>query len=338
MTELERLAARFRSSLDCYRSAVAAVERYALIARPDTVEPNRRELQRLQQELGPDVARETLERTRDTFTRVMQEYGQQAGAQVRQQEEELREILSMVEQTADALAARNVLYNKKFQNVTSELETASVIDDPSRMHSRLQGVLKNLKVTVESLWSESQSSVSQMQTEVRGFHERLKQAEALATTDPVTSLQNRRAAEDCIQEEIRSGHPFCLVVADLNRFKSINDRFGHACGDQVLSRFASGLRGIFRADDAIYRWGGDEFVVVMKGRLSEIRQTLRSGGTLRVSVPVTVAGKQITLSISAAIGVAEYQPGEKADELFARADAGMYVEKSAQGDEELIAK
>jgi diguanylate cyclase (GGDEF)-like protein len=328
MNELEALASRFRAAFDSYLSAIHSFERHGLAGPADASDQCRRQLEKLRGELQPDSEIEILNHSRERLAQILQEYSQNSVVQAREREREVRDIVGMVEEAAKVLAARSARYDTKFQDVTRELETASRINNLSQLRQRLAGAVSNLKATVDTFRDESRESVAQMQSKVSAYHDRLKRAEQMVNTDPLTGLSNRRAAQAGIREEIVSRSPFCLAVLDLNGFKSVNDRFGHACGDQVLTEFARGLRRFFRADDAIYRWGGDEFVAVMRGPLDEVRKVLRPGQLIEQLVSVSVSGKQMVLALGAAVGVAEYQSGEGPEELFARADASMYKEKS----------
>ncbi|MFI5388372.1 MAG: GGDEF domain-containing protein, partial [Candidatus Eremiobacterales bacterium] len=83
-------------------------------------------------------------------------------------------------------------------------------------------------------------------------------------TDPLTTVLSRYSFEESFRTgDRRSGHRGCVVVADLDELKEVNDRFGHAAGDAAIRAVADGLRSLIRQGDRIYRWGGDEFVVVM---------------------------------------------------------------------------
>src|SRR5262245_6315172 len=93
--------------------------------------------------------------------------------------------------------------------------------------------------------------------------------EAQALVDPLTGLSNRRALEETLQEEVsraeRFDGPLCLVLADLDRFKSINDRYGHPTGDRALRSFARTLHDVVRDVDSVGRWGGEEFALILPG-------------------------------------------------------------------------
>ena len=91
--------------------------------------------------------------------------------------------------------------------------------------------------------------------------------ERAALTDPLTGLANRRAFDQQFAAELarakRQGYPLALAVLDLTRFKEINDRFGHPAGDRALVRVAEALKKVLRGTDLLFRWGGDEFAVIL---------------------------------------------------------------------------
>jgi diguanylate cyclase (GGDEF)-like protein/PAS domain S-box-containing protein len=161
--------------------------------------------------------------------------------------------------------------------------------------------------------------------------ERIKELETLSLVDPLTGAGNRRYAEiqldSRLAEHRRYGLPLGLLFLDVDRFKAVNDRYGHAAGDDVLRVVGRTLAGALRGGDFLGRWGGEEFVVIVGGadapRLPEAAQRLRAL-VARSSVP-SVPGLEITVSI----GVTEARAGDTADTLVARADALMYGAKEA---------
>src|SRR5690606_11547625 len=98
---------------------------------------------------------------------------------------------------------------------------------------------------------------------------------ALATIDSLTELPNRSGfdilAEQAMQEAQRDSSPLCAVMLDLDHFKQVNDRHGHLTGDDVLRRFADRLRAKLRQSDILCRWGGEEFILLLKNRSEERR-------------------------------------------------------------------
>lgn len=152
--------------------------------------------------------------------------------------------------------------------------------------------------------------------------------------DPLTGLYNRRFAEQRLQAEIdrsmRRGHPFSVVLLDLNDFKQINDTHGHSLGDLVLKEFAQRLTGAIRGSDLAVRWGGDEFMLLLVDcNLSQIQHVL-----LRLA-PFAVTVDCKTLNVSVAAGWKEYVRGEDAGDLVEAADRQLYLNKLAMKNAEL---
>src|SRR4029079_9349840 len=105
------------------------------------------------------------------------------------------------------------------------------------------------------------------QDQASALRTRLRQAEKLAALDPLTSVANRRPFEQFISSEIERsrarGTPLCLIMADIDHFKKVNDKHGHSAGDKVLKAFADLLTKSVRGGDLVARYGGEEFAVVL---------------------------------------------------------------------------
>jgi len=156
--------------------------------------------------------------------------------------------------------------------------------------------------------------------------------EASATTDYLTGLNNTRALFERLENELSRSQseqsPLTVMVCDLDRFKEVNDRFGHSAGNRVLQAFASGLANINRDYDVTARFGGDEFVLVLPGmRADEVGGKISALTALAFQVGLAVCGENI---ISASVGVASWpNDGGTADELLAEADRRMYANKNS---------
>ena len=150
----------------------------------------------------------------------------------------------------------------------------------------------------------------------------------LAMLDPLTGLYNRRLAEHRLAAEVarseRKGHPLTVMTLDLNNFKTINDTYGHAAGDQVLRKFAVHLNKVIRGSDLAVRLGGDEFLVLLpECSLEQVQIILGRLGSLEVEWQ----GHQIPVTFSA--GWKQYSLGERADQLLELADQALYERKRA---------
>lgn len=155
---------------------------------------------------------------------------------------------------------------------------------------------------------------------------RAEEFQKLATRDPLTGLSNRRLGEERLAGEVarseRHGHPLSVLLLDLNRFKGINDRHGHAAGDLALKRFAERLNKVIRASDLAVRLGGDEFLVILPECLPE-----RIPALLKRLGRIEVEWGEEKLAVTSAVGWAGYEKGETPAELIERADKSLYANK-----------
>jgi diguanylate cyclase (GGDEF)-like protein len=155
--------------------------------------------------------------------------------------------------------------------------------------------------------------------------------ERLAVSDPLTGLGNRAAFNRDFQRELAAAKrfetPLSLVLVDLDGFKQVNDRFGHPYGDEVLKAVALSLRASVREIDRLYRWGGDEFALILP-------QTDASGAAAAVARYAAAIAKTplVNGALRASIGVATY-PDDADDEaaLLQQADLRLYREKGQRG-------
>lgn len=148
----------------------------------------------------------------------------------------------------------------------------------------------------------------------------------MAVLDPVTNMFNRRYIMHRLDEEIarcqRHGSPLTLISLDLDRFKEINDEYGHAVGDHVLRSFGEGLQRATRGSDVVARYGGDEFLAMLpECSIGQIRHVLDRLNSLHVKTSAS------TIAIRYSVGWTDYVPGESLDDFLKRADAMLYANK-----------
>jgi diguanylate cyclase (GGDEF)-like protein len=153
--------------------------------------------------------------------------------------------------------------------------------------------------------------------ELLGSQEQLSR---MVDTDPLTGLANRRALRPVMDRATSSGA--ALVFLDINDFKQVNDRFGHPVGDAVLQRLANLLREIFRPEDVVVRYGGDEFLVIAPGMSSE--SVSARVATVRSKMSESETG---TPPVNLAIGITEIEVGGDPSAALVRADHLMYHDK-----------
>lgn len=151
----------------------------------------------------------------------------------------------------------------------------------------------------------------------------------LAETDALTGLPNRRAVSDRLQAAMalaqRTGQPLSVGLIDVDRFKLINDRFGHATGDDVLRVISGTMYRELRASDVLGRWGGEEFLMMAPCTSREAAAALAERVRGAVAAQGFAHGELVTISI----GLAECRPGDQIDTLLRRADEALYRAKNS---------
>jgi two-component system cell cycle response regulator len=161
----------------------------------------------------------------------------------------------------------------------------------------------------------------------------VEESRSLATTDSLTGLLNRRAfVEWAARETARAARyedPLSVILLDIDHFKQVNDRYGHASGDAVLGAVSRAMGQLIRNCDVVARWGGEEFVLALPS--TGLEGAVITAERIRVELeqrPIAEPGGQL-LSITASLGVAELEAGETLEQVVDRADRAMYTAKSA---------
>lgn len=174
--------------------------------------------------------------------------------------------------------------------------------------------------------------LAKLEKESSELRSRMVEAHHLALIDAVTGLPNRLAYEERVEQEYarwkRFNDPLCMLVWDIDDFKSINDRFGHQAGDKALRVIAKSLQSRLRVTDFIARYGGEEFVCLLCG--TEGGEALKVADEMRRSVETNgfhSAGKPVPVTISC--GIAPFTGSDSIDSVFLRADKALYEAKKA---------
>ncbi|MBW1742073.1 MAG: diguanylate cyclase [Deltaproteobacteria bacterium] len=172
----------------------------------------------------------------------------------------------------------------------------------------------------------------------RQMEERLRE---MTITDDLTKLYNMRHFHEQLQLEmdraLRYKLSLSLLLLDVDRFKQYNDTYGHLEGDRILQRLGEVIRECLRKSDSAYRYGGDEFIVILPNTHGEEAQKVAE--RITASFPHEDSGRepddgvQTTLSV----GVVEYEEGEELSGLVSRADQAMYTAKKQGGNRSLLA-
>ncbi len=196
------------------------------------------------------------------------------------------------------------------------------------LSARMRAALHYVKLL--EAWEQDRAQLKQFAAELAISNRRLEHA---AMTDLLTGLPNRRAGMDALAKtwgaSVRTGQPVAALMIDVDRFKSINDQYGHAVGDLVLQEVARGIQAAARKDDSVSRIGGEEFLLVCHN--ADARTALLAAERLRKTVKalkINIAGLEVQVSVS--IGVANRENGMlDTDDMVLAADKALYAAKNA---------
>ena len=170
----------------------------------------------------------------------------------------------------------------------------------------------------------------------------LGEARRRSMVDPLTSVWNRAGLDTILTRELEAsamrGSPLSLAMVDLDHFKSVNDKYGHAVGDTVLAEVARRLRVAARPVDSVARFGGEEFVVILPGCGANDVRTVAERLRSRLADTPVVVGQSLQLDVTASIGIATAELGEPASVLLTRADVALYDAKRDGRDRVVVAE
>lgn len=196
---------------------------------------------------------------------------------------------------------------------------------------RRDGSLYHAEQSISPIFGEK-GRISHYVSVSKDITKRVEREQALlraATKDKLTGLHNRHHGEQLLAERYRTARtlqrPLTLVMCDIDHFKRINDEFGHPTGDRVLAEVADMLRQAVRSRDAVIRWGGEEFMIV----LDECSQTDTVDLAKRILDRVNAHEDGEVPALTLSLGLATLAPDEAIDELIARADSALYDAKRA---------
>jgi diguanylate cyclase len=250
-------------------------------------------------------------------------------------QEEMRQMLGAFIERLATMSASSEIFQGKIEESARQIEKVKKIED-------LAPLLNDVIAATRSMAEESSTSREQLKTlqervlateaELVQLHRELDSASALARHDPLTDTLNRKGLDEALAREIatmlRKETPLSLCMLDIDNFKKLNDRLGHAVGDNALVHLVSVARRCMRPTDTLARYGGEEFVILMPDTQLEhgIEAMVRLQRELTKAF--FLSGKDKVL-ITFSAGVVQMETDESGINAIKRADRAMYLAKRA---------
>lgn len=318
------------TTLECYRSVLLAIGSSAVQGSSSLGESLKISLQELERRLADDPTSASVSQIEKQAEALLHEWGGRTAKHSKTAADEVKTLLIAIANAAQSLGDRDQRYSCQFKDLTVHLENIGTLDDLTQIRASLVTRVNELKESVDQMAYDSQQLVTQLRAEVSSYETRLQTAEHLVLKDALTCAASRHSAEERIHWSIANKEKFCVVMLDLNRFKQINDTYGHQAGDEVLKQFAMRLQLNTRSSDLVSRWGGDEFLVLLACTADEGRmhiQRIQKSVLGKYSILGGTGKNPVIVRVDASVGLAEWLDGQSMQELIAQADTAMYKNK-----------
>jgi diguanylate cyclase len=244
---------------------------------------------------------------------------------------DLRQVVWVFIQNLSHAFAQDEQTDARLREQLARLEQLAESSTTGELKREVLATVMTVSQTVEDRRKRQREQMDVLGAQVRSLGTELESARRESETDPLTRLFNRKALDEYLARSVELyrafGHETCLLLIDVDRFKGINDSFGHITGDEVLRKVAdSVMRTFLRKNDFVARYGGDELAVVL--RETSVTDTLHLAERLMKSVralEVERAGSRINITTS--IGVARLTPGHDIAGWIEAADKALYKAK-----------
>ena len=314
-----------------YSQALISASTSADRAVPGVDYPLRGNLSRIQDQLMADPKPETCLGTQQAVDTEFRRWSESVELHLRSKASEAREITLTMVNAAKTLGNRDQRYVRRFGDMMAQLRKIADLDDLSEVRKAIMARASELDADVLSMEAEGQGTIKSLEIQLEAYRRQLAEAEQRGRLDAVTGLMNRRGIELEMAVRSEARVPFCVVMLDLNSFKSVNDTYGHLAGDDLLRQFCQELQTHCRPTDLIGRWGGDEFITLLNGdriKANDYADRVRKWafGTYKVKTARGVC----RIEVAASIGIAVWDLQEDLAHLLARADESMYEHKRSR--------
>ncbi len=287
------------------------------------------------QSLGRSPTPDMLDQSSEQVQAELSHWAESVMQRENQNQGEIKQIIGVLAQTIDSIAAKDEIYGSEIGNVTGRMQAIGELHDLAEIRKSIVESTTLLKSSVQRMMEDSKAATQILTVQMNEYRSRVEAAERAAELDQLTGLGNRRAFEKQLSARLNAVQNFSLIMIDINDFKMMNDRHGHLAGDDLLRQFATELHAHLLPLETACRWGGDEFALLIPGgdkpggekedmqRVDQLRQWVL--GEYRIDT----GNEKVKTVVTASFGVAHWDGKESGIELVARADQGMYRDKEA---------
>lgn len=254
-------------------------------------------------------------------------------------ENEFRDIIEILTKAMASVEAESQVFNKKVYEQSEKIEKITLLDDIKKIKTALKQEVEQVKKTIREKQENDRKQIEMLSKQVSSLNVDLEKAMEESLKDGLTGIYNRRAFDRYImnleERNTVTASPFSLLILDIDKFKDINDIYGHTVGDRVLLALVQRCKEIIRRNDYLARYGGDEFVIVLPGAslknaLKMAKRIWKAVAAVSYSIDDVEEGRKLSFTVS--IGVSVHKKGDTAVSVTERADKALYKAKHSGKD------
>lgn len=283
-------------------------------------------------DLSPADSLPVLESVSRAIEQQLRSYGQRLSENACSADD-LRAVLGALNASIQMILNSGTQQETALRVVAGRLKVASESDNVALLRILVRHQSIELSRLADETQRHSLAAADQFRQQVVALSAGLNSARAEARRDVLTGLLNRRALEELFHEYEARPSRRCLILLDVDRFKSVNDRYGYLAGDELLRQFAARIQSALDPAAVAARWGGDEFIVLLEGDLPAGMNLARHLNQQLCASYDLSAGKTSQIHVQASVGLSEWKLGENAASVLQRADLALKARKHAIPDQ-----
>jgi diguanylate cyclase (GGDEF)-like protein len=254
--------------------------------------------------------------------RALEEYNRRSAVVFKGQVDELRDMLNTMTATVMFITSSSETSVKQLSAIESKLQRAQTLEDTRRVKEYMAECLTIVRAESQRLQSDARAKINSLKSDVERLSSRLKAASTEDSQDPVTGLPGRFVAEQAIAAKIMSGKDFVIALFSLDRMVSINGRFGHQVGDEILVTGAKILAQRLTGT-TLYRWSGPAFAAVFDPSVSvPVAETrAQQAAALRVEKNIETGDRTVLIVVTASCHLQRITAKMPPDSVFKSMDS-----------------
>ncbi len=256
-------------------------------------------------------------------TKTLTDHYAKLSRQTESRDQELKRIISLLAETASSLDHENKQFYAQLGHTVQGFQSISQLEDVAFMRKKLSKQVVHLQETVGRQETVSGNLVSKLQAELDSAHSEIETLTLATTTDPLTQLPTRRAAERLIREKIEREEPFSVAMAVIDRLDIVNLRYGAQLGDTALRRFSGTLKTQLPKRAFLCRWGGPAFVALLDNTpAADLKAAIQKVLAAIAGQPLETEGRSSSLfHITSRYAVHQWVTGQPADKVISLINA-----------------